>query len=795
MTAQCLAIEEYQAKPAPELSMSAKPFKRRKSLTRIFSSASRKSCPPPPVLPQACIPPTPPLPVALMEKKAKMPSATLPMPFDFKLGDDKSPVSPEAAEDSVGLGIVEARVEQQPLHEKRKMSVRHSSLRRTMRKDPMPAQDKERPRTASVDHARFQASSTFPLRESGSIRTNLRTTSIDTFLPRRRSSSVAEHKTEDPPALPQLSRPTTSGDICPSPKTAGTPSQCVRRAVNDSVVTPSQDAYAPPPSPQRPWPATYGDAEVRSSFRSALTMVSSQTNTTTSTTRSSVLTKDTSITEMTIDPHSRPGSKTDDGIMTVDEAIDMYVAGFTDSVEEKPGESEKICLSEEERRRSMRIAEALSDNMGSPIAPRPSMGSLSGPNTSSLRRPSVATSLPASSLPLTGNRDQYGFLKVNHYITRAQYDAWSADYLPIQDRRTSKWAAYMRESGLSTHHPKSFPPRSAKMQRYIRKGIPPAWRGAAWFHYAGGNTYLSRHPQLYNNLVHLSESNLQENEKESIERDLHRTFPDNIRFKPEPHPMVTADKDNDALLLDSLRRVLRAFALHSPKIGYCQSLNFIAALLLLFLPEERAFWMLHIITTVYLPGTHEVSLEGANVDLWVSTVLLKNTLPGVWAKVGAAGAVNEVDGRATLPPISLCTTSWFMSLYIGTLPIETVLRVWDVLFYEGSRTLFRVALAIFKIGEQRIKSVNESMELFQVVQGLPRGMIDAGKFMEVVNKKGGVGGDWVERRRGERRIWLARERDKKIMRGDVPSSEVTENDEMYKEVVARKANIWRRKRL
>ena len=296
---------------------------------------------------------------------------------------------------------------------------------------------------------------------------------------------------------------------------------------------------------------------------------------------------------------------------------------------------------------------------------------------------------------------------------------------------------------------------------------------------------------MYNNLVLLTETKLSALEKEAIERDLHRTFPDNVKFKP--HPSTSPPRETP--ILASLRRVLCAFALHSPKIGYCQSLNFIAALLLLFLPEEKSFWMLHIITMLYLPGTHEVSLEGANIDLWVLMVALKNTLPTIWAKIGAGGMTEDDGRKSKLPPISLCTTSWFMSLFIGTLPIETVLRVWDVLFYEGSRTLFRVAISIFRIGEQRIKNLNDSMELFQVVQGLPRGMLDASNFLEAVCGKGQVSADWVERMRGERRIWFAKERAKA---GSPPATthEVEQGqttDTGPKKVVVRKKSMWRKK--
>ena len=170
--------------------------------------------------------------------------------------------------------------------------------------------------------------------------------------------------------------------------------------------------------------------------------------------------------------------------------------------------------------------------------------------------------------------------------------------------------------------------------------------------------------------------------------------------------------------------------------------------------------MLHIITTTILPGTHDVSLEGANVDLWVLMVALKSTQPAIWSKVGSSGPGEDALNMPSteLPPISLYTTSWFMSLFIGTLPIESVLRVWDVLFYDGARTLFRVALAIFKLGEKRIAELKDDMELFQVVQGLPREMLDATALMQFGSRKGGVGGEWVEERRRERKRWYANER-------------------------------------
>jgi len=211
-------------------------------------------------------------------------------------------------------------------------------------------------------------------------------------------------------------------------------------------------------------------------------------------------------------------------------------------------------------------------------------------------------------------------------------------------------------------------------------------------------------------------------------------------------------------MIRALRRVLQAFAVHSPSIGYCQSLNFIAGLLLIFLDadEEKTFVLLNVITEEHLPGTHGVALEGANIDIAVLMASIRENIPSVWQKLDDRQPGNTVGPAASrLPTVSLATTAWFMSLFVGTLPMECVLRVWDCLFFEGSKTLFRVGLAIFKAGEAQIQAVGDPMEVFQVVQSMPRSMLDANALMECCfRKRGGFGGlsqDFVEKRRQEGR--------------------------------------------
>ncbi|KAL6880794.1 hypothetical protein J3F83DRAFT_3431 [Trichoderma novae-zelandiae] len=440
--------------------------------------------------------------------------------------------------------------------------------------------------------------------------------------------------------------------------------------------------------------------------------------------------------------------------------------------------------------------------------PSPSPSHISPPSMPESRSvsPSPSVRLPVPEPEKPGSRDRYGFKKENQFITRQQYDAWDKVYSQYLARRRKKWTSYLKDSALMTDRPQRFPAPNAKTKRFVRKGIPPDWRGAAWFYYAGGPAILAKHGGLYDKLLLRQAKHV---DIEAIERDLHRTFPDNIQFKPS---QATADMldtttsserasqstvrgaaldgsgpgpvglEGEPPLIASLRRVLLAFAVYNPRIGYCQSLNFIAGLLLLFVDtEEQAFWLLNVITHIYLPGTHEMSLEGSKVDLGVLMTELRDTMPAVWDKIG--GELDNSDPQARpmtsksvrnpltprlkkkdthlalsserLPPITLCMTAWFMSCYIGTLPIETTLRVWDVFFYEGSKTLFRVALAIFKLGEAEIKAIADPMEMFGVVQSMPRKMLDANKVLETCFKRRNgfnhLSQEVIEERRQERR--------------------------------------------
>lgn len=124
-----------------------------------------------------------------------------------------------------------------------------------------------------------------------------------------------------------------------------------------------------------------------------------------------------------------------------------------------------------------------------------------------------------------------------------------------------------------------------RFHRLVEGGIPRHLRESVYGHVTGANAIKALMNQqakesYYPTLLSQVES-LENTTTRQIELDLHRTF-------AHSHTKLSTKTGQNAL-----RRVLRAYALHNPAIGYCQGLNFIAGfLLLIFEHEENVFYLL-----------------------------------------------------------------------------------------------------------------------------------------------------------------------------------------------------------
>lgn len=122
-------------------------------------------------------------------------------------------------------------------------------------------------------------------------------------------------------------------------------------------------------------------------------------------------------------------------------------------------------------------------------------------------------------------------------------------------------------------------------------------------------------------------------------------------------------------------------------------MNYVAALLLLVMKtEEDAFWMLAVLLEdVLVNNCYAPNLSGCHVEQRVFKDLLIKHCPRLCDHLEAL----DFD-------ISVVATEWFLCLFSKSLPSETTMRVWDILFYEGTDVIFRTALAIFKMKEEEL---------------------------------------------------------------------------------------------
>ncbi|NXO73128.1 TBD2A protein, partial [Phainopepla nitens] len=249
---------------------------------------------------------------------------------------------------------------------------------------------------------------------------------------------------------------------------------------------------------------------------------------------------------------------------------------------------------------------------------------------------------------------------------------------------------------------------SAELKSLIRSGIPAEHRQRVWRWMV--SRPCSPVPGHYQRLLEQSRST-EHPACRQIELDLPRTLTNNKHFSSPT-----------SQLIPKLRRVLLAFSWHNPAIGYCQGLNRLAAVALLVLEdEESAFWCLVYIVENLMPADYySDTLITSQVDQRVFKDFLSEKLP----RLTAHFEQYRID-------VSLITFNWFLVAFVDSLVSDILLRVWDAFLYEGTKVIFRYALAIFKYNEEEILRIHDSVEIYQYLRFFTRMITDGRKLMNI----------------------------------------------------------------
>lgn len=212
-------------------------------------------------------------------------------------------------------------------------------------------------------------------------------------------------------------------------------------------------------------------------------------------------------------------------------------------------------------------------------------------------------------------KDMYGFIRSTDYLVSERLHRSSR--IGVHAQLDLDWIEYLKSiGGPANLKPYGTFKPSLELKTLVRRGIPVALRPLIWPFISRTDVYRRGYSDnYYESLLLRAESDLDPKVKDDIEKDLDRTFPGHDYF-------------NTAEAIICLRRVLTAFALKNEHIGYCQSLNFMAGAMLLFMEEESAFWMMcHVIEKLLPPDYYTATMIGTYVDQFVLAYLIKTTLP------------------------------------------------------------------------------------------------------------------------------------------------------------------------
>uniref|UniRef100_A0A5K3EHC4 Rab-GAP TBC domain-containing protein n=2 Tax=Mesocestoides corti TaxID=53468 RepID=A0A5K3EHC4_MESCO len=289
-------------------------------------------------------------------------------------------------------------------------------------------------------------------------------------------------------------------------------------------------------------------------------------------------------------------------------------------------------------------------------------------------------------------------------------------------KRMFQWANY-----LSTYGAGRTMYVVDQVEELVLKGLPQQLRGRLWMLLSGAENDMRLNPGCYEDLVRQT-SGRSNSVLIEIERDLHRSLPE--------HPAYHTPEG-----IAALRRVLTAYAFRNPNVGYCQAMNIVTGALLLYCSEEEAFWLLAAVCERLLPDYYDSQVVGVRVDQVVLCELVSQHLPSIFnrhspsnGREGAHDAASLLvsffkrsGGKAVdrssdtgVELVNLVILSWFLTLFLNTMPFRCAVFIIDYFFFGGAKVIFQIALELLRLHLPKFEAARAREEVSETLIQLSR---------------------------------------------------------------------------
>ena len=254
----------------------------------------------------------------------------------------------------------------------------------------------------------------------------------------------------------------------------------------------------------------------------------------------------------------------------------------------------------------------------------------------------------------------------------------------------------------------TLPPDKA---REVVRRVPVSLRGLGWRQITGSLALERQNREVYARYSVAPECRFDA----EVEKDIHRTNPGSSSEKQA-----------------ALRRLVHAYVVMHPEMGYCQGMSYVLALCLdVTGGENEAFWLFsQLVRNHALAGFWQDGLPLVQLSLYCLDRMVGMRFPQLFSHMKALNVT----------PL-LYASSWFSTMFAYNFPPPLCARIWDVFLVEGIAYLLKVALAVVAIYHDRLltlgfeqliatlKRAPEELDTQQVVRTADQMTFVTGKFV------------------------------------------------------------------